>query len=57
MAQWMGAAVCEDPYIWWDNQGGVYRLLSHACLPSPANKVGTVGGHVFSKGGLIWSQA
>jgi hypothetical protein len=57
MAQWMGTVACEDPYIWWDNAGGVYRLLSHACLPAPASKGGTVGGHMWSKDGLTWSQA
>lgn len=57
MAQWMGSIACEDPYIWWDKAGGVYRLLSHACLPPPASKGGTVGGHMFSRDGLAWSQA
>ena len=49
--QRLGARACEDPYIWFDQPGGVYRMLSHACKPLP------VGGHLWSKNGLDWTEA
>lgn len=50
-AQRMGQRACEDPYIWWDRKGGVYRMLSHACM-QPG-----MGGHLFSHNGLDWEEA
>ena len=51
MAYRMGARACEDPYIYWDAQAGLYRMLSHAC-EAPG-----LGGHFFSHDGLAWSEA
>ena len=65
--QRLGVRACEDPYIWWDRPGGVFRMLSHACLASVNASRGLaaaagswatgMGGHFFSRDGLSWHEA
>ena len=48
---------CEDPYIWFDRGGGVFRILTHACLAKARGGATGVGGHLWSQNGLDWTEA